>query len=374
MVINDKTNSNYINPWLSVIIPIFNAEKYLIDCLESIKKQSFADYEILLIDDGSTDSSSYICQQFCVEDKRFKYFRKDNEGPFQARLYGAKKSSGTYFTFCDADDYYYSNNAFQLIYNKTIKGNYSVIQFCFYKKYNHLKRKLVLTDKELHYHYQDFILYEYPKLLCNKWDNSHLNTNVWNKVYHSDILKSIDSPDNHEKIFWGEDLILNLQLLSFSCNSICFIPDALYCYRQFSGDTNKFSLRTMEDLNKIKKYQLKYLEKIQTKNILSDESIMRIKNRLFSEVASWLYIYICQACEIMEKKKVIQLLNESLALDSFVLTRQFYLNHSEENWEAVRLLREADPDKYIEKAKEHIKHRSAKEKTKALMRKIYASI
>ena len=87
-----------------IIIPVFNVEKYLKKCLDSILIQDFKDYECILIDDGSKDSSGIICDQYAQNDKRIKVIHKKNTGVSDSRNIGIKESSGTWITFIDADD------------------------------------------------------------------------------------------------------------------------------------------------------------------------------------------------------------------------------------------------------------------------------
>lgn len=94
------------HPWLSIVIPVYNAEKFLRKCLNSILEQTYTDFEVLLIDDGSTDTSFDICQNYSFSDGRLRYFRKENGGAYQSRIYGAERALGTYIMFCDADDFY----------------------------------------------------------------------------------------------------------------------------------------------------------------------------------------------------------------------------------------------------------------------------
>lgn len=79
-------------PWLSVIIPIYHAEKYLQQCLDSIRSQTESDFEVLMVDDGSQDSSGEICCRYAAQDRRFRYFKKENGGAYQTRIYGAEQS------------------------------------------------------------------------------------------------------------------------------------------------------------------------------------------------------------------------------------------------------------------------------------------
>ena len=95
------------DPLISVIIPVYNASKYLEEALDSVAQQTYPSYEVLLIDDGSTDDSLAICEQFANRDDRFKVFNKPNGGVSSARNYGLDRANGQYVTFMDNDDYVY---------------------------------------------------------------------------------------------------------------------------------------------------------------------------------------------------------------------------------------------------------------------------
>lgn len=227
-------NSEISIPWLSVIIPIYNAEQYLEKCLESILEQTYTNFEVLLVDDASTDSSAEICRRYASVDERIQYLRKENSGAYLTRIYGVERARGTYFTFCDADDYYTYKHAFMRIYEELNQEQYDALQFGYVKKYNHLRRKVRSSARTVSVQEEQFVEQEYPKLLCSFWERSHLTMQVWNKVYHRKLLSNLKAVKGTEKIFWGEDLILNLHLLS-TCRMILFIPDTLYCYVQFRG-------------------------------------------------------------------------------------------------------------------------------------------
>ena len=90
---------------ISIILPIYNAEQYLHRCIDSILAQSYVDFELLLIDDGSKDSSGAICDAYAAQDSRVRVFHKENGGVSSARNLGLDNARGEYITFCDADDY-----------------------------------------------------------------------------------------------------------------------------------------------------------------------------------------------------------------------------------------------------------------------------
>ena len=90
---------------ISIIIPIYNVENYLRQCLDSIVAQTYQNFECLLINDGSPDNSSDICREYVAKDTRFRYFEKENGGVSSARNLGIERSEGAYITFIDSDDW-----------------------------------------------------------------------------------------------------------------------------------------------------------------------------------------------------------------------------------------------------------------------------
>ena len=93
------------NQLISVIVPIYNVEDYLRQCLDSILEQTLSHFEVILVNDGSPDSSGDICREYVEKDSRFHYFEKENGGLSDARNYGIEKARGEYLTFIDSDDF-----------------------------------------------------------------------------------------------------------------------------------------------------------------------------------------------------------------------------------------------------------------------------
>ena len=91
---------------ISIIVPVYNSEKYLPETAQSILKQSFSDFELILVDDGSKDGSGKICDQLAAKDTRIKVIHKTNGGICSARNAGLKEAAGEYIAFCDNDDIY----------------------------------------------------------------------------------------------------------------------------------------------------------------------------------------------------------------------------------------------------------------------------
>ncbi len=325
---------------LSIIIPIYNSEKYLDECLVSISAQTFKNFEVIMVDDGSSDLSENICKKYKKNDGRFKYYKKDNGGPYAARLFGVKNSVGEYIMFCDSDDFYCDKRAFSKLFELLDKNDLSVIQFAFTKKYNHIKRKSKAVKSPIIKDRNSFLSDEYPMLICSRYDGALLTHQVWNKIYDRDLFLPLLDDVHSERIFWGDDQIINMQILQ-NCRTIMFIPDDLYCYRCFSGGTNNFSKRTMDDLSSIKKYQLLFLE-----NFVADDKEHLLKI-LHAETAGWSFAYIREAVGILSEDELEKLIEHMLKLPGIVAASEYYKLHTEEKWTAVELLREADARKYI---------------------------
>ena len=107
---------------ISIIVPIYNVENYLRQCLDSIQNQTYQNFECLLINDGSPDNSAGICREYVAKDSRFKYFEKENGGLSSARNFGIERSGGAYIIFVDSDDWL-ENDALHLLYVAMKKEN-----------------------------------------------------------------------------------------------------------------------------------------------------------------------------------------------------------------------------------------------------------
>lgn len=199
---------------LSIIIPIYNAEKYLVECLNSVKNQNYSDFECILIDDGSTDSSAKICEDFSSKDSRFKVFHIKNNGVSNARNIGIKNSAGKYITFIDSDDYI-NKETYSNLMSIIIKENIEICCFNF--------NRIDINNRVIKHNYKNNDL--------NKnfiKDPIYMNS-VWNKIYKKELFLN-------NKIFFdtsittSEDLLVTFKLFTLSKKNK-FISEAYYNYR-----------------------------------------------------------------------------------------------------------------------------------------------
>ena len=352
------------NPWLTIIVPVYNAEKHLDRCISSIQKQSFNEYELIVVDDGSTDRSAEICARYTWADQRVKYLPKQNGGPFQARVFGVEYARGQYLTFCDADDYYASKDAFQRMYEVLHENRYDAMQFAHRIQYNHLSRKSSLVKEPLQIDREAFIQDEYPLFLCSSAEGAHLTMNVWNKVYKRSLLSNLPSSETTPRLFWGEDLVLNLYALR-RIEAFTIIPDILYVYRDFTGGTAKYSRNEMKDLNTIKEHQLSFLSEMDLSNKAA------LLERLHCETACWFAVWVKEGVQSLKEEEIATVVEEALSLPQIQEAREYFLNECNLKWEQIELLRKGSVQGYIEWAK---KHPTPKKGFKETLKRIYKTI
>ena len=217
------------NELISIIVPIYNKEDYLRQCLDSIINQSYTNFEVLLVNDGSTDSSGIICQEYSERDSRFRYIEKKNGGVSSARNLGLERSEGAYITFIDSDDWV-EFNYLEVLYNALRENNTDVV-ISSYKSYyldgNFYLRVYSSQEEEflrIGKRNRDVFLEEFPKL-------GKLNHDfhcIASKLFKRELL---ESQKFDESINYGEDLYFFFNLY-LKMQSIIYVKEATYIYRQ----------------------------------------------------------------------------------------------------------------------------------------------
>lgn len=229
-----------MNNLLSVIIPVFKAEKSLCKCIDSIILQSYKNLEIILIDDGSPDNCPAICEDYARKDNRIKVIHKQNEGVSCARNTGLENANGEYIAFVDSDDYI-DMTMYEKLMNEAIGSNKDIV-FCGYNVVqngkiapkNEPQLELTLTNKDFYY---NFIKYG---------ENSVFGF-VWRMVVKKNIATQIKF---NSELSIAEDLIYILDLLKIT-NNISVVDEKLYYYNCFinDGKTTKY-----DEIKHIKSY------------------------------------------------------------------------------------------------------------------------
>lgn len=236
---------------ISIIIPAYNSGKTITKTLNSVIRQSYTNFEVLIIDDGSIDETSEIVKSYMNSDNRIRYYYQENLGVAIARNKGIEKSTGTYITFLDSDDYY--NKYFlEKMLNKIIE-NSSDVCYCGYKistQNGYKIKKSYFTNKNVLVNY-----------ILGK---TAINTNCW--MIRKDYLEKYNLIFP-EKVSWGEDFELYCELLART-NKISFVNEYL-TYYNLGHDPKQLSTLSLDKIDK--DYEL-------TIRIVSNKSINKNKN------------------------------------------------------------------------------------------------
>ena len=207
---------------ISVIVPVYNVEKYLVECIDSIINQTYTNLEVLLIDDGSTDSSGDICERYASMDNRIKVIHQVNGGLGNARNAGLDNATGDYIMFADSDDFFTPNacevmlNAIESKNADYVIGNY---QYCT-EESEPWENPIFDIDK-----YRDF------KLNIKDYKNSFyiMNSSVCNKIFKTSFINEIGV--RFEEGIPAEDAIFST-FCFIRTKEVYYISDVMYLYRQ----------------------------------------------------------------------------------------------------------------------------------------------
>ena len=213
---------------ISIIVPIYNVEKYLRQCLDSVLNQTYQNFECLLINDGSPDNSAGICKEYVDKDARFHYFEKENGGLASARNFGIKYSKGKYITFIDSDDWVESDYL-EVLYSKIKEYNTDFV-ISSYKKFDMDEDCFYLHIWDQDYYEKIWTSQELLTQLPNleNYDGSY--TVSWGKLFKRSLFDEILF--NEQRKF-GEDFECSFKLY-LSMTSCLYIHKALYNYRLHS--------------------------------------------------------------------------------------------------------------------------------------------
>lgn len=195
---------------ISIIVPVYNVERYLRECIESILNQTYSTFELILVDDGSTDFSYKICQEYATVDKRIKLYQKENGGLSDARNYGLNYVDGKYIVFIDSDDYV-EKQFIEVLYG-SIKKYSSDIATVAYRR--------VTDDGEIFYDIA-------PGKKSECWSNREalklmlyqkiVSISAWSKMYSTEVFKDVRFPKGklYEDILTVPKLFLNAKKISY---------------------------------------------------------------------------------------------------------------------------------------------------------------
>ena len=276
------------NPKISVIVPVYNVEKYLRRCVDSILAQTFTDFELLLIDDGSKDKSGEICDEYAKTDNRVKVFHKENGGVSSARNLGLDNAKGEWICFCDADDWVLSEwlQAFSLL----ILGNEDIIFSGYISIYNEIKNKVFIEKP-----------YSSKKDLVLSLGIKEIWGYIWCKCFKKSIIDKYHLRFNTNYSIW-EDASFIYKFMRYA-DVFKITQAAYYCYNKPDytekyTSPNKFDccIEILQDIahilpnvkqSKLHKYYISTLYKSLIKYYITDSyNIAYLKLKKYTQLIS----------------------------------------------------------------------------------------
>ncbi len=274
-----------MNPLVSIVVPVYNVEKYLKKCIESLIEQTYRNIEILLIDDGSTDNSGKICDNYAEQYSFIYAFHKKNSGLGLTRNYGLERIKGEYVTFVDSDDYLGSNAIKKLVAGlndknvDTVIGGYSKVKDNGEILYTREYKESIFRHESIYKKLFVSMLGSMP----NKHDS--FRPSVWNALYSSEVIKKNSISFVSERDLISEDIVWDSEYYKFA-KGIKVISSNKYFYR-----TNPRSLSRSYRPDRFEKsiyffeYMTNKLDNLKLDNTYT-EAWLRLAKTLFINVRS----------------------------------------------------------------------------------------
>ena len=213
-------------PFFSIIVPVYKVEAYLSQCVDSILSQSFEDFELLLIDDGSPDRSGTLCDEYARKDSRVRVIHKDNGGLSSARNCGLRAAIGEYVAFLDSDDYWESIDTLEVIYQQ-IQAHTADVVLLKHRKLDMKTGKTEVCPNTASM--DDLVGLSYSEQLRFCVSRQLFDACAWNKVFRRNLMEKQD-------LFFVEGIIAEdvdwAARLSLAASGLAIIPEPVHIYRK----------------------------------------------------------------------------------------------------------------------------------------------
>lgn len=294
-------------PLVSVIVPIYNAEKYMDKCIDSICNQTLKDIEIILINDGSSDRSGEIANEYAKKDNRIKVIHQENSGPSVARNKGISIAKGKYVGFVDSDDYI-EKTMYEALCSYASDKNIQVAMCSYYEKYIYNNsEKIVRSKLKSDQVYNTKAIKENIISTFAKNDNYGFYS-LWNKIYLREWLidSKIEMDVNRDH---GEDWWFNINVIS-KISSFIYLDKPLYNYIHINSNSLMFKYRE-EQFDLFLDGRLKMKEIIPSEYICDEE----FNQRFVYEFSSYI---IRTMKEVSDKRKRKELIYKVLGSEEVI--------------------------------------------------------
>ena len=309
------------NDLVSIIVPVYNTGKYIRECLDNLVNQTYKNIEVILVDDGSTDDSSAICDEYCEKDKRFKVFHRTNHGLALTRNFGVTKTSGEYIMFCDSDDYY-DVTMVEKMHDVISKNNVDIARCTLNSDLvkddmSDLCGKVLTIDLDL-----------ISRFLVR---NKNIGCYVYLLIMKKEFIRDIEATLSYlEDTYFTVNLFLNAK-------TCYFIDEKLYTYRPNPTSVTKEPKNALRNIDSaLKCYKL--LDDILKENGIDDKDFYIDKNTLLVELVfyklnliskEYFYNNIDKIYETLSNDYLVYIFKNSDSKKLFLQAKivKFFVNH-----------------------------------------------
>lgn len=280
---------------ITIIVPIYNSEKYLERCLNSILNQTYSNLEIILINDGSEDSSKKICEDFANTDKRIVLINTKNNGPAKARNLGLEKATGKYISFIDADDYV-EKDMIETLYKALTEKKADMVR----ANYDIIKDDKILSNNE---NVLDKI---YDKTNINEFIQNVISENVKSFIWLLLIKKECIKDNFSEEIFIYEDTNFYLTTLS-NINTLYVFSKIVYHYEVNSNSVSRKAEKISQNIDNLLKSSLVFKKNLEKYKLNNSKNFRAIHTRIINSIINYYYHLYRENNNI---KEIINLYND----------------------------------------------------------------
>lgn len=304
-----------MNELVSIVVPVFNSENTICRCLESIKKQSYKNIEVIIVNDGSTDLSENLVYEFCKEDNRFLIYNKKNEGVSIARNYGIKQANGKYIYFVDADDFL-QENTIERLYNNIINNNSDILMCSYYEICGKKKREVkfdFIQNNSQEFYSNEITENIIPKMISRlKNEKETIMGSVWRTMIKTEIAKkNFFNP----KLKIGEDLIFIIDCL-LDCQKLNLINECLYNYVRYDDSTTLKFKKDFDEINK--NYHIELLKRLNEISFFDNNKIRYQINLFVMYSLSISNIVRCKEKGMCEKRSEINTIVKRMKNNKYI--------------------------------------------------------
>ncbi|MED4070079.1 glycosyltransferase family 2 protein [Priestia endophytica] len=240
--------------YFSILIPVYNVEKYIRQCLDTVISQTYNNFEVIVMNDGSTDSSVSICEEYAKRDIRIKVYNQTNQGLLLTRRNSIQKAKGDYVLFLDSDDYW-EENLLEEVYKSIKKYQCDMLLF----RYNRVNEYGRLMKRDIGvFENETLFTKENKELLFKQFIKGSRVNNIWAKAVRREII-DVDTDYTNFKDKKSEDLLQSMPLF-YKAESILYLDKPLYNYRlSISGRGRNFKAQYLDDIWAVRKVVYDYM-------------------------------------------------------------------------------------------------------------------